>query len=96
RGRIEPGRLVAPARIVGMLADRHEFDVGEAEIDHIRDQPVGKRVPGEEPAMLVAVPRTGMDLVDAHRHPARIGRGPARAMILVAPDVGGGGGGDRG
>ena len=62
--RVEAGGLIAPARVVGMLADRHELDVGEAEVDDIGDEAVGERVPGEEPAVRVAVPRAGVDLVD--------------------------------
>ena len=45
RRRVEPGRLVAPGRIVGMLGDRHELDMGEAGVDDIGDQPVGHLVP---------------------------------------------------
>ena len=48
RRRIEAGRLVAPGRIVGMLGDRHEFDMGEAHVDDIGDQPLGQLVPGQE------------------------------------------------
>ena len=51
RGRIEAGGLVAPAGIVGMLADRQEFDMGKAHVGDIGDQPVGQRVPGQEMAM---------------------------------------------
>ena len=56
RRRIEPGRLVAPGRIVGVLAHRQEFDVGEAHVDAIGDEPGRHLVPGEEPAGIVALP----------------------------------------
>ncbi len=45
RRRIEPGRLVAPRRIVGVLGDRQELDMGEAHLGDIGDQPVGERIP---------------------------------------------------
>ena len=65
RGRIKPGGLVAPAGIIGIFADRQEFDMGEAHLGDIGDQPVGQRVPGEETGLRVAVPRPGMHFVDA-------------------------------
>ena len=69
--RIEPGRLVAPGRIVGMLGDRQELDMGEAHVDDIGDQLVGQLVPGQEPAVVAALPGAGMHLVDRHRLAAR-------------------------
>ena len=38
RGSIEPGGLVAPARIVGMLGNRHELDMGESQVRDIVDE----------------------------------------------------------
>ena len=43
--RIEAGRLVAPGRIVGMFGDRQEFDMGEAHVDAVGDQPRGQSRP---------------------------------------------------
>ncbi len=82
---IEAGRLVAPARVVRVLADRQELDMGEAHLDDIGDQPRGHLVPGQEPAVIVSLPRAGMNLVDRDRFPPRINGGPVGAVIGVAP-----------
>ena len=61
--------------------------MGEAHLDDIGDQPVGHRVPVEEAAMLVALPRAGVDLVDRDGLAAGIGLAPEIAMRLVVPFV---------
>src|SRR5262249_38706398 len=54
--RIKSGCLITPGRIVGMLGNRQELDVGEAGVDHIGDQARGKLVPGQERAVVAALP----------------------------------------
>src|SRR5690606_1170651 len=73
---VESRRLIAPGRVERMLGDRQELDMGEAHVRDIRDQAVRQFVPGKEPAVLVALPRAGMDLVDGDGLAARIGRAP--------------------
>ena len=85
RRRVQPGRLVAPGRIVGMLHHRHELDVGEAHVDAVGDQAFGQFVPTQEAAIVAPLPGTGMNLVDRNRLAARIGVRPVRAMGAVAP-----------
>src|SRR5690606_19630695 len=48
--RIEAGGLVAPARVVGMLGYRQEFDMGKAHLDDMGDQRIRHLVPAEKPA----------------------------------------------
>src|ERR1700740_2523427 len=64
--RIEAGGLVAPARIIGMLGDRQEFDMGKAHVDRIGDELIRQLVPAQEIAIVVAPPRSGMDLIDGN------------------------------
>ncbi len=68
-----------------MFADGKKFDMGKPHIRHIGDQPVGHRVPGQIPALFVAVPRPGMDFIDADGLAPCVGRGPEVAMFRVTP-----------
>ena len=83
--RIKAGRLVAPGRIEGIFGDRQELDMGEAHVDAIGDQPVGKLVPGEHVAIVAALPGAGMNLVDRDRLAARVDACPMRPVRLVLP-----------
>ena len=55
-GRIQAGGLITPAWVVGMFSDRHEFDMRKAERDDIGDQTIGQLIPGQEPAVFIALP----------------------------------------
>ncbi len=94
--RIEAGGLVAPARIVGIFADRQQLDMGEAHIDDIRQELFGQRIPIEEATVRATPPRSGMDLVDRDRLAAHVGIAPEGAMGVVAPFVDERRGDDRG
>src|SRR5690606_38216606 len=83
--RIEAGGLVAPARVVGMLGYRQEFDMGKAHLDDMGDQRIRHLVPAEEPAIRMPAPRPGMDLIDRDGLAAGINAGPMRAMRGIAP-----------
>src|SRR5688572_20814464 len=79
RGRVEAGDLVAPGAAEGMLGDRHQLDVREAQLPDVRGELFGQltvrqtRSPGGE-----------MDLVDGERR--LVGRAFAapRQPLLVA------------
>ena len=61
-----------------MLADRQEFDMGEAEIARIGRQLLGELAIGQPFIVALAPPGAEMDLVDRHRRAARVdalGRG---------------------
>ena len=49
--RVEAGRLVAPARIEGMLGDRQQLDMGEAHVVGIGDQLLGELLVAHEAAV---------------------------------------------
>ena len=68
RGRREQAdRLVAPGAIVGMLRDRQQLEVGEAQLARIGHQGLGQlAVAQPAPAVLLA-PGAQVDLVDADR-----------------------------
>ena len=70
-----------------MLGDRQKLDMGEAGVDDIGDQPFRQFVPGQEAAILVALPRTGMDLIDGDGLAPRFGFTPELAMRGIAPFV---------
>ena len=56
RRREESDRLIAPGRVERMLGDRQEFEMGEAEIGGIGDQPVGDLVPVHEAPAIGLLP----------------------------------------
>ena len=68
-----------------MLGDRHELDVGEAEIGGVGDELVADLVVGEEPAVRRLPPRAEMDLVDRDRRPPRVPRPPAFQKSAIVP-----------
>jgi hypothetical protein len=51
RGREIPRGLIAPGFIQRMLGDGEQFDMREAEIDHVGDQRLSQLVPGVEAAV---------------------------------------------
>ena len=65
-GRVEAGDLVAPRRLVGVLGDRHELHVGEAERGDVVGQRRRQLAVGQDAAVGVAAPRAEVHLVDAH------------------------------
>ncbi len=56
-----------------MLADRHQLEVGEAEVVRIGHQGLGEFVPAQEAVVGVAPPRAEMHLVDADRRVQGVG-----------------------
>ena len=63
RRREQADRLVAPGVVQRMLVDRHQFDMGEAQIRDIGEQCVGDPIVGQEAAR----PRHGATTRDALR-----------------------------
>ena len=80
--------VVAPRAAEGVLHDRHQLDVAEAEVGDVRHQLVDELVPGQDLAVPLA-PGGQVHLVDRHRLVHRL---PGRARLhprVVAPLVGG-------
>ncbi len=64
RGRREvPGRLIAPGAVEGVLADRQQLDVGEADRRDVVGERVRRRAIGEEAAVGVPAPRAEVHFV---------------------------------
>ena len=88
--REQAGRLIAPGAVERMLADRQEFDMGEAEIADIARKLLGQLAIGQPLVVALAPPRAEMDLVDRHRRAQRVDarrRGPRmRQLGLVEHD----------
>ena len=59
--------LVAPRAAERVLHDRHELDVGEAEVGDVVDEAVGHLLVGVRAAAVVLLPRAEVHLVDRHR-----------------------------
>ena len=59
--------LIAPRRVERILGQRHELDVREAHVLHVGDQLVGQLFIGEDGAVRVLAPGTGVHLVDVDR-----------------------------
>ena len=68
-GRVKPQGLIAPRAIKRVLADGHQFQVGEAHVLCIGHQFIGQLVPVQPAIAFVgfAPPRRQMNLVNAHR-----------------------------
>ena len=60
-------RLIPPGTVIGMLAQRHELDVGIVHVFDIGDELVGKIAIGEILSIERAAPRSRMHLVGEHR-----------------------------
>ncbi len=70
----QASRLIAPGTVEWMLVDRHEFDMGEAEVLHIGRQLGGHLAVGE-PAVAIfrpPAPRAEMHFIDRDRRAQRI------------------------
>ena len=80
-------RLEAPARVVRVLHQRHELNVGKVHVAEVVRQLVGKHSVGVEAAVGLALPRARVDLVDIHGQAKRIRRFPALDPLSVAPFV---------
>ena len=76
------GDVVAPRRDVGVLHDRQELDVGEAEVAHVVDEVLGEAVVAD-----VLAPRAEVHLVDAHRALVDVGGAASLHPVVVAPRV---------
>ena len=79
--------LIAPGAAEGILADRHQFDMGESHVEH-----VGNQLPRQFDITQVAVvflglapPGTGVDLVDRNRPPQQISTVAPVQPLPVAP-----------
>ena len=90
RRREEPDDLVAPRAREGVLHHRHELDVREAQVAHVRNE-IARQLPVRQVAVALlghASPRTEVHLVDRHRPvmPAAERR-PIVHPVVVAPLV---------
>ena len=77
--------LIAPRAGKRMLADRQQFDMGEAEIAHIRNELIGKPVVIEEAIAFTAPPGAEMHLVDGDRRGAILQAGPRGDPVAIIP-----------
>ncbi len=85
--RVEVGDLIAPGRLVGVLGDRQQFDVGEAEGLDVRHQLRRQFAIGQGAVVGAAHPRAEMHLVDGDRFPPGLAGAPLRHPRGVAPGV---------
>ena len=83
--RKKAGRLVAPGRIKGMLADRQQLDMGKAHFGGIGQKIFGQFAIVEKASIAVAFPRTQMHFIDGHRAAALILFAPRLQIVLIAP-----------
>ena len=72
--------LISPRRRVRMLHHRHQLDVREAELGHVRHELLGE-IPPREPL----APRAGVHLVDGERVGERVGDAAVRQPVGVRP-----------
>ena len=89
RGRGEVRRdLVAPRAAERVLHDRHELDVGEAEVGEVRHELVGELGVASRPRRRVLAPGAEVHLVDRHRlAQAGVRRAALVHPVVVAPGV---------
>ena len=89
RRREHAGRLIAPGAVEGVFGDRHELDVGEAEIAHVGQERVGQFAIAQPILAVIAFapPRAEMDLVDRDRPVAPRGFAAPLHPLGVAPGV---------
>ena len=65
-GRVQPGRLIAPAAVKRMLVNRQQFEVGKAHPFGIRDQLVGKLAIAQ-PEVIIGVAAPGAEMYFINR-----------------------------
>jgi hypothetical protein len=85
--REQPGGLVTPGRVEGVLGDGKQFDVGEAHVRHVGDEFVGQLSIREKAVALLglAPPGTQVNLVDGDRRVRVVGSHPLLHPLVVAP-----------
>lgn len=66
-GGVQAERLIAPRTAERMLADRQQFDMGEAQARHVGNELVAELVPVEHVAIVTAPPGTGVHFIDGDR-----------------------------
>ncbi len=79
--------LISPRRVIGMLGDGEQLDVGEPHVGHVSDEGFGELPVRERVAGGVLPPRAEMDLVDGHRGIPSMPVDPARHPFMVTPLV---------
>jgi hypothetical protein len=70
-----------------MLGDRHQLDMGVAEILHVGNEFGGEFVPAVKTPVVVAPPRSGMQLVDADRTMLPVEVGAGSHPVAVFPGM---------
>ena len=79
--RVHAGGLIAPRAVERMLVDRHEFDMGKAEVADVAGELLRQIAIGQPFIVVLAPPRAEMDLVDRHRRAQRIDVGRRRSWL---------------
>ena len=88
RRREVPGGLVAPGAVERMFHHGQEFDVGEAEVEHVVGELDRDFAIAEPPAVRPSPPGAEVDLVDGHRPREPVPVGARREPIGIPPVVG--------
>jgi hypothetical protein len=83
--RVEAGHLVAPRRIIGVLADRQEFHMRKTHFADVVNQRPRQLAVVQRLRHILLLPGTGVDFVDADGRLERIPRGPLLHPFLVGP-----------
>ena len=84
-GRVEPGDLIAPRRLVGVLGDRHQLDVREPERGDVVGEQWRQLAVGQHPTVGMAAPGSEVHLVHAHAVAHRVDLVAARHPVAVLP-----------
>ena len=80
-----PDRLVAPRLIERVFGEGHEFDMGEALFNDVRDQEFGGLPVGQRAAVRIAAPRPKVHLVDRQRRVQPVAGTPPGKPGFVLP-----------
>ncbi len=86
-GREVAAALVAPGFVQRVLGHRQQLDVGEAHVQRVGNQVGGELRPVPEAPVGMALPRSGVDLVDVHGRTQPVAPGARLHPCGIAPLV---------
>ncbi|MOA16824.1 hypothetical protein D3C78_1370550 [compost metagenome] len=83
-------QLITPRTAERVFHDRHQFDVGEAQVFDIGNQPLGQLGPGVlaghfAQIVQLALPRAGVQFVDRQRRRHPLAVAPGHHPVLILP-----------
>ncbi len=79
---VDAQRLVAPGATKGMLTDRQQLDVGEAQPGDVGDQPIRQCIPIQHAAILGALPGSRVYLIDGQRRVDALPAAPLQPSLV--------------